>query len=260
MTDILHVDPTTLIETAADPGEFVVQCLERGKSWLAEALEHGDLEQLVNIKGYAETLRVATMQKQLGKDAQLSATELVRRAERCIGVGVRQGQAVGDIRTKGETGPQPPYERNGCLVAGSDRGAVDGVSKTSPSEFFNSGKEMVAAYDMTDDVTDDEFEQAIEEARAEENLSRANLTRKLKPHKAKPKPADRSEFHHKTRRIDPSRIIEEAISTLEGLAMALALIEPADYTALDAEKRLEWLEALSQPLAAINRMKKGLQQ
>lgn len=80
--------------------------------------------------------------------------------------------------------------------------------------------------------------------------------RKEKP--VKSKPAGRDEYHRGTRHIDPARIIEEAVATLEGLAMALALIEKADYEALDAEKRLEWIQALDQPLSAINRMRKGL--
>lgn len=248
MSDLTHIDPAVLIERAVDPGQFVVDCLERGKTWLAEALEHGDLDQLVNMKGYAETLRVATMQKQLGKDAQLSATELVRRAERCIGVGIRQGQDAGEIRGRGSDA-RTDLPGHDVLVSPS--------VYATPSELAGGGS-TPGIYDLTDDITDDEFEAAIEDARAEENLSRANLTRKLKPHKAKPKPRDRDEFHHKTRRIDPARVIEETISTLEGLAMGLALIEASDYDALDAEQRLEWLNALRQPLSAITRMKKGL--
>ena len=239
--DLAYVDPTEMIEQAADPGAFVVQCLERGKSWLAEALEHNDLDALRNMKGYAETLRVATMQKQLGKDAQLSATELVRRAERCIGLGIRQGQEAGEIRDWGH-------------------GVHTDYSIPSPREAagVNWNSQLSDIYAMSDDVADEEFEEAVDEAKAEGNLSRNNLTEKLKPHKAKPKPKDRDEFHNGTRRINPTRIIEETVSTLEGLAMALDLIEADHYAALDAEKRLEWLEALRQPLSAINRMKKGL--
>ena len=36
-----------------------------------------------------------TAQKQLGKDAQLAAAEIVRRAERGIGVAIRRGQQNG---------------------------------------------------------------------------------------------------------------------------------------------------------------------
>jgi orotate phosphoribosyltransferase-like protein len=60
----------------------------------------------------------------------------------------------------------------------------------------------------------------------------------------------------KTRRLDPVRIIDESVGALEGIAMALTLIE--DVASLDAEKRLQWLDAIREPLAAINRFQKEL--
>jgi hypothetical protein len=235
---LVSVDPAEALERAADPGEFVVQCLERGKTWLAEALEHGDLDALVNTKGYAATLRVAVMQKQLGKDAELSATELVRRAERCIGLGIRQGQAAGHI----------------AGVGASNLG-LQGLETPTVAAGVRNPSELTPLYGLADDVTDDQFEQAINEAKDEKNLSRVNIVRKLKG-KPKPAPKDRHEIHHKKRRIDAERIIEESIAILEGLAMGLGQIE--DVKSLDAEKRLVWLDAIAEPLAAINHFRKEL--
>lgn len=164
---VVPVDPSAAMELAADPGEFVVQCLERGKTWLSEALDHGDLDALVNIKGYAETLRVATMQKQLGHDAELVAAELVRRAERAIGLGIREGQRAGEIRTSGQ------YARSG-----SD------PDLPGPTDFAKqgdlSGARGDGIYALTDGVTDEEFEQAVSEAKEEGNMSRAHIARKVK--------------------------------------------------------------------------------
>lgn len=56
--------------------------------------------------------------------------------------------------------------------------------------------------------------------------------------------------------VDTDRVIEQSIGTLEGVAMGLALIE--DVPSLDAEKRLQWLEAIREPLSAINRFRKEL--
>src|SRR5262249_11788859 len=92
------------IERAADPGEFVVQACERAKAWLTEALEHGEIEQIAEIKSQAEAVRVYTAQKQLGKDAQLAAAEIVRRAERGIGMAIRRGQQSGEIAKRGDRG------------------------------------------------------------------------------------------------------------------------------------------------------------
>lgn len=50
---------------------------------------------------------------------------------------------------------------------------------SNPAEFFSNADERVAAYQVTDDVTDDAFEEAIDEGKAERNLSRANVVRKV---------------------------------------------------------------------------------
>src|SRR5437773_6360281 len=92
----LATDPD-VIERSADPVGFVVQACERAKAWLEEALEHGEIEQIAEIKSQAEAVRVYTTQKQLGQDAQLAAAEIVRRAERGMGVAIRRGQQGGQI-------------------------------------------------------------------------------------------------------------------------------------------------------------------
>jgi hypothetical protein len=231
VTDLATIDPVDALERAADPGAFVVMALERGKTWLAEALAHGDLDALVNAKGYAATLRVAVMQKQLGKDAELSATELVRRAERCIGLGIRQGQADGAIRDRGDN--ETIYNPSTGL---RDR-VVGTIPKASPTDFASHAELSNHAggiYALTDDVTDEQFEQAVEEAKIDENLSRANVVHRIKV----------------------ERIVEETIAALDGLAAGLALID--DIKSVDADKRLEWLEAMRHPLEAINRFKREL--
>jgi hypothetical protein len=74
---VLASDPS-LIEQAADPASYVVLACERAKTWLTQALEHGDIEQIVELKSQAEAIRVYTAQKQIGKDAELAAAEIVR--------------------------------------------------------------------------------------------------------------------------------------------------------------------------------------
>src|SRR6266496_5634820 len=97
----LAADPD-VIERSADPAGFVVQACQRARAWLREALEHGEIEQIAEIKSQAEAVRVYTAQKQLGKDAQLAAAEIVRRAERGIGVAIRRGQRNGEIAKRGD--------------------------------------------------------------------------------------------------------------------------------------------------------------
>jgi hypothetical protein len=169
------------LERSADPGEFIIQACERAKTWLREALENGQIDQIVELRSQAEAVRIYTMQKQLGKDAQLSALEIVRRAERGIGIAIRRGQAEGTIRGRhqGKRIYQPG--NTGSLIR-------------SPTEFASSHEltggggpgdvRQPGIYDLTDGVSDDDFEQAIAEARAEENLSRASMARKVGARKA----------------------------------------------------------------------------
>ncbi len=240
MSDLALIDPVDALERAADPGEFVLMALDRGKTWLAEALAHGDLEALVNAKGFAATLRVAVMQKQLGHDAELAATELVRRAERCIGLGIREGQEAGTVRRHGSNGTTGPEVLP--VTAFASHQELAGASNRDPG-----------FYDMADDITDDQFEDAIETAKAEGNLSRANVVRKITGDVLPPK---RHPLLHRTHHIRPERVIDETVNALEGLVMGLQLV--GDIQSLDAEKRLAWVAALNEPLRYLNRFKKEL--
>lgn len=286
MSDLAVIDPASALERAADPGEFVVMCLERGKTWLAEALAHGDLDAIVNAKGWAETLRVATVQKQLGLDAELSASELVRRAERALGLGIRAGQEAGGIN-----------RANGNRLQGLK----------TVTDYVPGGHTINEIYAVTDGVPDEQFEQVIAEAKAEKNLTRANVVRKIRGETAPAIPGDPRrtpvgervakaremaatghssrqiaaalgyseasaslrEFltRHgievpadavvsKTRRIDSNRVVEETANSLEGLCIGIGLV---DFDALDPAHIEEWVASLSasiRKLASFNRQLK----
>jgi hypothetical protein len=170
----LAADPQ-IVDRSADPAAFVVQACERAKAWLREALEHGEIEQIAEIKSQAEAVRVYTAQKQLGRDAQLAAAEIVRRAERGIGLAIRRGQHNGQIARRGDRG-----SRGAPGVHGGNPGDRRGDHLGSPAGFFRHGDERAGAYAMTDGVCDTDFEGALGEARAEGNLSRANVVRKIR--------------------------------------------------------------------------------
>ncbi len=164
-----------IVERAADPAGFVVAACQRAKAWLQEALEHGEIEQIAEIKSQAEAVRVYTAQKQLGKDAQLAAAEIVRRAERGIGVAIRRGQQNGEIAKRGDRGG-----RGAPGVYGGNPGDRRGDHLGSAAGFFRHGDERTDAYAMTDGIADTDFEGALGEAKAEGNLSRANVVRKIR--------------------------------------------------------------------------------
>ena len=176
----LAADPD-VVERCADPAAFVVQACQRAKAWLREALEHGEIEQIAEIKSQAEAVRVYSAQKQLGKDAQLAAAEIVRRAERGIGLAIRHGQRNGQIARRGDRG-----SRGAPGVHGGSPGDRRGDHLGSPGSFFRHGDERADTYAMTDGVTAADFEEALGEAKAEGNLARANVVRKIRQRRGNP--------------------------------------------------------------------------
>lgn len=178
MTELVPLPDASTADLMADPAAYVVEACERAKAWLANALEHGDIEQIVELRSQAEAIRVYTRQKELGKDAELSAAEIVRRAERGIGIAVRRGQEEGELLRHGETFRRPSH-------VGRD---ATNMEKRSPKEFFGSNQEAHETYAVTDGVSDDEFDSAVETAKAEGNLSRANVVRKVRDSKARQDP------------------------------------------------------------------------
>jgi hypothetical protein len=170
---VLAADPQ-VVERSADPAGFVVAACERARAWLREALEGGQIERIAELKSQAEAVRVYTVQKQLGKDAQLAAAEIVRRAERGIGVAIRCGQAAGEIsRRAGHGGNQ---HRRAETVA-------SGFCMAKPSDYASAAEltgNGAGIYRLTDGVSDTCFEAALAAAQAEADLSRTNVVRKIR--------------------------------------------------------------------------------
>jgi hypothetical protein len=241
-TALANLDPSE-IDRAADPGAFVVLCLERSKTWLTEALEQGDISSIVEMKSQAEAIRVYTMQKQLGKDSELAATEIVRRAERGIGLAIRQGQEAGEIAARGSVGGHPRLD------------GARGQHQAHVTDFGLTKDELSkAAYPLAD-IPAQEFEAALSEAKAEGNLSRANLKRKVK---GEPLPQGRRPEHlRRMRHHDANRIVEQTVLGLEGYALGISLI---DFEQLDRSQISVWSRSLSASLQSLNRLSRQLKE
>ena len=160
-TDLVPADPSVL-DASPDPASMMVALVEQARTMLAQATGMEGLADVIEWKSRAEAIRVYTQQKDIGHEAELSAAEIVRLAERRIGELIREGQAAGEIRRRGER---------------EDR--VDG--KISTVEILGApGKANSDIYAMTDGVSAEQFEEALGEAKAEGNLGRANVSRKAK--------------------------------------------------------------------------------
>ena len=105
--------------------------------------------------------------------------------------------------------------------------------------------ELTRSYTMANATVED-FERAVSEARDECNLSRANVVRKIKG--TKPKPGERTEWHHNRRHIDSTRILSTLTQELDAATAGLELIEPDD---LEEDFVTECAVSIRQSLAVI---------
>ena len=238
------------LDLCDDPGSQIIRLCQQANEWLAAA-SHVSIEQIVQTKAEAAALAAFSRQRQLGQDAELSALEVQRRAERGIGLAVRRGQDQGLIARSGDN--NRIGVRHSELL--SPHVAVKAKSRRELTENY---------YALADGVTDQAFEVAIEEAKSEGNLSRTNLVRKVKPptRAAKPKPAKsskktaRDKFLQGTRHHDYTRIARETVHALDGLAMGVALID--DYMQVQVDG--EWAASLTNSLRALNRFSKQIKE
>jgi len=144
----------------------VTRMLDQSKQWLDRAMEATNpAREVSEFKAFVATVAEAAKQKKLSEEIQLESTEMVRRAERALGVAIRKGQDAGEIATPGQIGNGRTSRHDDLL---------------SPAQYFSHGQEKTDTYNMTDDVSDAQFDEALADAKFEENLSRANVVRHVK--------------------------------------------------------------------------------
>ncbi|WP_135452564.1 hypothetical protein [Mycobacterium sp. DL99] len=153
----------------------VTTMLNHARTGLLAAIAAQDLPEIVKFKQKATAIHDIAKQVRLGKDIQLDAAEFVRRAERGLGVAIREGQARGEVETTAE----------GKARGSATRDQVVTYEKVKPKPTDFAGVHELTnthggIYDLTDNVSDEQFEEVITEAKAEGNLSRANVARKAK--------------------------------------------------------------------------------
>jgi len=267
----------------------VTSMLDQARQWLERAKEStAPAQDVAEFRAFVATVAEAAKQKKLSEDIQLDALEMVRRSERALGVAIRQGQADGEVRSRGEGGGDPAY--------------VDPLrdsNRMSPGSFFKHGTDANQTYAVTDNVTDDQFDAAIDAAKEEGNLSRSNVVRKVAEISTyRDQQADKwaqiaemaDQGYHSaqiaksvgmseqglrkgardkgiemradkllgnSRRIDPLYVIEQIVLSLEVSQSSLDVVSFEDVTPQQAS---EWLERLTEPLRAIRQMQTALKE
>ena len=163
----------SLVPVDTSSAVAVSDYLSKARDWLATAVEMTGPTQIAAAKAEIATAAEATKQLGLSKEIQLDAVEMVRRAEYALGKAIRKGQEEGVIMTKAD----------GYAVR-DDLSGVTGKIRVSDlatsAELTGQSGRNDGIYGMSDGVEADQFEAALIEAKAEKNLSRANVARKLK--------------------------------------------------------------------------------
>lgn len=257
MTALANVDPLPRHgvirpeDIAALPreqrGQIITRALEESKAWLAVATKGTDPTPITEFKAWAATVAEMTRQKGLAEDIQFDALEMVRRAERAVGLAVRAGQSAGVIAAAGYSGPPRKTEYTRTRLGQTETCRLSAVRDansclTSPREFLPHGGELSSTYAVTDGISDEEFEQALAEARVEGNLSRANLVRKCRLFTAKPDPTPEP----------PSPAPEPAPAvrlTRVQKAAKIRELAAADYTSKQMVKPLATLDSTIREIA-----------
>lgn len=175
-------EPGTSLVVADKSTASVVTLLEQAKSWLATCVEMTGPAEIAAAKAQIVTAETYARELRLSKDIQMDAQEMVRRAEYALGKSIRKGQAEGTIRTRGQRAPQSEYLRErGGRVEHVQAGPVD-TDNCLPSvrdfapDFYDNGSQIAQLADAEPEQVD----AAIDAAKAEGNLSRANVVRKIK--------------------------------------------------------------------------------
>lgn len=153
----------------------VTGMLDQAKQWLDRAMEATNpAREVADFKAFVATVAEAAKQKKLSEGIQLESTEMVRRSERALGVAIRKGQDAGEVANTATAAAA----REARKRTESTASHLDAV--VSPNEFFSHHQERADTYNMTDNVSDEQFEEAVADAKFEENMSRANVVRHVK--------------------------------------------------------------------------------
>lgn len=239
----------------ASQAAAVTVMLSHSRTGLLAAIAAQDLPGIVEFKAKASAIQEISKQLRLGKEMQLDSAEFVRRAERGLGVGIREGQANGTIATRDD---------NRHTLRDDD---ISSYKKKSPSDFADKGElagNGAGIYAMTDNVTDEQFEEALAEAKDEGNLSRANVARKAKakaeapqpdpPPKREGKPESAPPQYDHT--LDGTKILMNAANRFESAAEYLPQIDPST---ISAEDKRAYLNTIYTSMATIRKTLKGFQ-
>lgn len=226
----------------------ITQLLGQAKQFMEVAMSQPDAPRIMaDFKAQIITIAEYAKQKRMSEELQIDATAMVRRSERGLGVAIREGQERGEIARQGQGGGNPP----------GSKGPRSDTNMSLPRDFapqYELSSNGAGIYHMTDDVTDSEFNAALDVAKEERNLSRANVVRKIREVKGESevKPA-------RAQSLNTAKTIERLTESLWGLRQSLQTITAIDAE-LDQGQVAAWIKELSATSAELNRIKNLLKE
>jgi hypothetical protein len=263
----LAILPPTVDAKAAALGTLDAETQARAVSVMlthaaSELAKATDAQSVLEWKAKAGAIQELTKQLQLGKELRLDAVEFVRGTERALGIAIREGQAAGTILGPGKKN----FHAGGYALAKKqlNNELIPGPTEyATASELSGANQPGTGIYAMTDGVSDEQFKEALAEARAEGNLSRANVARKCRAlaHPEPPavidqeedeteQPDESSATKNNGPRHDSSAMVENIAGMLDSIVQTLGYIDPADIDPKVAKR------AAPRIFAALNQIRK----
>lgn len=252
-------------EQAAAVGELITY----SHNALIAAMCAHDLPGISLARQGAGWLQDTAKRLELSRELQDDAAVNVRRHERALGVAIREGQARGEILTKGKK--NNPGNRWGTSPSLPESSRPTPTDYAKSSELFGGNGPQEGIYAMTDGVTDEQFDEALTEARTEGNLSRANVARKARakahpPADPKPEPEPSAPAPQQPERapanirgraqlISSTEMLRNIAASLGGIASTCQYVNPAE---VDAEEIAATLDVIRNHVKVINRTIKGI--
>jgi hypothetical protein len=226
----------------------VSDMLNHAYAWLSRAVASTDTDPMhvKEVRAYAYTISEATKQRDLSRSIKMDAEEMARRADYALGKAIRDGQDNGTVATRATAKSTTP-------------GVVDRVTTfAKPSELYGSHESDTGILALADNASPAEFEAALTEAKAEGNLSRANLVRKVSPESHDPEPdiidvdSETGEVIEETpKRLNRSMRI--CATTVGDLETTMTLLSYIDYESITTTQARDWAQRLEEPMKALRK-------
>jgi hypothetical protein len=157
------------LAAAGESGDLVadvIACRDRARSEIAALYARFDLAALTEIRKQADALSAQVVPSGYGLEARRAAEEIGARARRALALGVRRGQREGFINIRG----RHPGQDHASATATAAHVAT----------YLGTGATATYSYALADGISDDQFEAILEQARAEQDMTRAGLKRRAR--------------------------------------------------------------------------------